>query len=117
MRQLLDPFALRAALAGGADSSGGDWDRLLSVLGVTAALLRDMGAPARVEAALAAQQDVGRKLGSAPDKCAGGMQLGMQAVMQCVGGPQAAAETQKSSRSPCCARLLSAVASFQQRCC
>ena len=71
MRQLLDPFALRAALAGDAGQGGSDWGRLLSVLGVTAALLRDMGAPARVEAALAAQEDVGRQLADANDKCAG----------------------------------------------
>ena len=71
MRQLLDPFALRAALTGSADQGGcGDWGRLLSVLGVTAALLRDMGAPARSEAALAAQEDVGRQLTNASDKCA-----------------------------------------------
>ena len=82
MRQLLDPFALRAALAGDAGQGGNDWGRLLSVLGVTAALLRDMGAPARVEAALAAQEDVGRQLAAATDKCADHM---TSAAMQCVG--------------------------------
>jgi len=75
VRQLLDPFALRAALADDASQGGGsDWGRLLSVLGVTAALLRDMGAPAREEAALAAQEDVGRQLADATDKCAVDMQ-------------------------------------------
>ncbi len=87
VRQLLDPFALRAALADGACQGGSDWGRLLSVLGVTAALLRDMGAPAREEAALAAQEDVGRQLVDATNKCASCMQILGTAMMHCTAGP------------------------------
>ena len=70
VRTLVGPAALRAALGppgGDALASRG----LLVVLEGTASLLRDLGAPARVKAALAAQSDVRRALGVAGgDRCA-----------------------------------------------
>ena len=84
VRQLLDPFALRAALTSNADRGGGhNCGRLLSVLQVTAALLRDWGAPARMEAGLAAQADVGRQLTDASDKCAVNLQPEVKAYPAC----------------------------------
>ena len=63
VRGLLEPAALRAALldptgGGGAPDSG----RLLAVLQGSAVLLRELGAPARAQAALDAQADVRRRL-------------------------------------------------------